>query len=205
MTKTPRIRFSFQILQGPSKGLVCGGWRVWTHAEDTYITAKSLRDTWKVSLHGESWWACAVTKENSRRPDTILPTELDRSVWTFRPTPFVDGRRLAFAIAVCRHGMLSDTVDPAEEIIEVPDRWDRITIAAVRMTEPGAAPDPSWSIVGEPLHLASGRTVWVTQSTESIEPTQPEPTAAGALIRPLSPETSDVTAPGWLVTGVHIR
>lgn len=138
MAKRPRIRFSFQIANGPNQGLSCGGWRVWTHAEDTYITAKSLGDTWKVSLHADAWWANSVTQENARRDDTVLPVGLNRSLWRFEPTPFIEGRRLAFGIAVCRNALLPRTFDETDEVLEVPDRWDVLTVAAAWMTEPGS-------------------------------------------------------------------
>lgn len=41
MTRPPRIRFAFRLADGPAAGLSCGGWRVWTHGESTYITGGS--------------------------------------------------------------------------------------------------------------------------------------------------------------------
>ena len=199
------MRFTFRVESGPNAGLSCGGWRVWTHGEARYITGKPLKDTWKVSLHGDEWWAAAVTKENAQRRDTVLPPDLDRSVWRFQPTSFSQGHRIAFAVGVFRHALRPEPVDKSETVIAVPDRWDVLSLALVRMTEPGVDVDPAWAVVGGPLMLASGRRVWVTRSVEAIEPTDPEPVAVGAMIEPVSPETHGVASPGWLVKGVHVR
>lgn len=204
VAKSPPLRFNFRLQDGPHSGLSCGGWRVWTNAEDTYITAKSLRDTWKVSLHGDEWWAAGVTKENSLREDTVLPAGQPRAVWRFQPTPFVDGHRVAFAIGVFRHALLPGESDTREFVIDVPDRWDILSLALVRMTEPGVEPDPMWTIVGGPLPLISGRRVWVTSHGEEIPPSKPEPMAVSSMIEPWTPETHGVASPGWIVKGVHV-
>jgi hypothetical protein len=204
MAKSKPVRFAFRLADGPTAGLSCGGWRVWTHAEDTYITAKSLRDTWKVSLHGDEWWAAGVTKENSLREDTVLPTGHPRAVWRFHPTAFVDGHRVAFAIGIFRHALLPEQMDSQEHVIDVPDRWDILSLALIRMTEPDVDPDPTWNLVGGPLSLASGRRVWVTSHAEEIPPGEPEPMATSSMIEPWTPETHDVASPGWIVKGVHV-
>lgn len=204
MAKSLRVRFAFRLVDGPEAGLSCGGWRVWTNAEDTYITATSLHDTWKVSLHGDEWWAAQVTKENAAREDTVLPAGHPRAIWRFQPTAFVDGHRVAFAIGAFRHALLPEGADSRETVIGVPDRWDVLTLALVRMTEPDVEPDPEWNVVGGPLPLTSGRRVWVTSHAEAIPPSEPEPMAVSTMIEPWTPETHGVISPGWIVRGVHV-
>lgn len=204
VAKTEPVRFAFRLVDGPDAGLSCGGWRVWTHDEGTYITAKSLRDTWKVSLHGDAWWAAQVNKENAQRADTVLPTGHDRAMWRFQPTAFVGGHRVAFAIGAFRHALRPEAADSREALVGVPDRWDVLSLALVRMTEPDVEPDPTWQIVGGPLPLASGRRVWVTCHAEEIGRGEPEPMADSTMIEPWTPETHGVASPGWIVKGVHI-
>lgn len=197
------MRFGFRVTEGSAAGLSCGGWRLWTHAESTYLTAKSLDDTWKVSLHGDDWWANAVTAENARRSETVLPQGHDRAVWRFTPTPFVDGRRLAFAVAVFRHALRPEPADPRETVLPVPDRWDVLSLALVSMTEAGVGPDPDWQVVGGPLPLTSGRRVWLTTGHQDVVPGEPEPVPVGVMVQPVDPGTHGVASPGWLVKGVH--
>lgn len=204
MSSGPRVRFAFRVVDGPGAGLCCGGWRLWTRAEDTYLTAVSLGDTWKVSLHGDVWWACSVTAENARRPDTVLPAGHDRAMWRFTPTPFVDGRRLAFAVGVFRHALRPGPPDPRETVVVVPDRWDVLTLALIRMTEPGVGPDPGWHVLGGPLPLASGRRVWLTVSHDDVPPAEPEPVPDGVMVEPVGPGTHDVASPGCFVKGLHV-
>lgn len=204
MAKSPRVRFTFALLNDAGSSLSCGGWRVWTNAEDTYITATSLRDTWKVSLHGDQWWASAITRENAKRADTVLPPGHDRTMCRFEPTVFQDGHRIAFAIGVFRHALLPGPLHPREAVVEVPDRWDTLTLALVRMTEPDIEPDPEWHLIGGPLPLASGRQVWVTEHYNRVPPMEPEPQATGSMIESWSPQTHDVASPGWIVKGVHV-
>lgn len=171
-----RLRFGFQILDGPAKGLSCLGWRVWTHREDTYVTAKSLGDTRKVSLHGDEWWTSAVTKENSLSPDTVLAF-LDPCGDSSRPPSSTVGASPSSLPSTATHFDQSRRPPAAgEAIIEVPDRWDALTLAAVRMTEPGVGLHPDWSMVGSPLPLLSGRNVWVWLPTSlSADRTTPVP------------------------------
>lgn len=198
------MRFAFRVTEGPNAGLSCGGWRVWTHDEGTYITATSLNDTWKVSLHGDEWWAAQVTAENAARADTILPAGQPRAMWRFQPTAFVDGHRVAFAIGALRHALRPERVDDRETVIDVPDRWDVLSLALVRMTEASVELDPAWPLVGGPLTLTSGRRVWVTSHADPVTPTGPEPVPESTMIEPWTPETHDVISPGWIVKGVHI-
>lgn len=204
MGKSVRIRFTFALRNAVGSTLSCSGWRVWTNAEDTYITAKSLRDTWKVSLHGDEWWAAAITREHSKRADSVLPAGHDRTMWTFEPTAFHDGRRVAFAVGVFRHALLPGPLSPRETVVDVPDRWDTLTLALVRMTEPGVKPDPGWQLIGGPLPLASGRRVWLTAQYDQIEEMEPEPQATGSMIETWSPQTHNVASPAWIVKGVHV-
>jgi hypothetical protein len=205
VSRAERVRFTFHLVDGPNAGLSCGGWRVWTHGEATYITAKALHDTWKVSLHGDEWWASSVTAENAERADTVLPPDLQRSVWRFQPTQFSGGRRLEFALGVFRHALLKEpTLDAREVIVTVPDSWDVLTLALVWMTEPDVDADPNWTLIGGPLPLSSGRRVWVTSSYDRVAPVEPQPIAVSTMIEPVTPLTHDVASPGWLVHGVHV-
>jgi hypothetical protein len=205
VARPQRIRFAFRLpLDNGSAGLQVGGWRVWTHGESTYIGAKPLRDTWKVSLHADDYWAAAVTSENARRPDTVLPEGMPRDAWRFEPTPFHDGRRTAFAIGVFRHAFRPEAPDPAETAIDVPDRWDVLALALIRMAEPGVPPEPDEHLIGPLLPLESGRTVWVASALQAVGATEPEPVPASNMIEPVWPGQHDVASPGWLVKGVHI-
>ncbi|MFQ1003675.1 hypothetical protein [Modestobacter sp. SSW1-42] len=89
-----------------------------------------------------------MTKEISLREDTIRQAGQPRAVWRFQPTPFVDGHRVAFAVGVFRHAPLPGESDTRECVIDVPDRWDVLSLGLVRMTEPSVEPDPMWTIVG---------------------------------------------------------
>ena len=61
-------------------------------------------------------------------------------------------------IAVTRHSLIRRPLNPKDTIIEVADRWDRMTALYVLMTEPGVAL-ASNTRVGGPLPLISGRQV----------------------------------------------
>jgi hypothetical protein len=196
-----RLRYAFAITTGPNAGLRVGGWRLWTHQEDTYIAVKG--NPWKASLHADASWRVAVTSEHQgsgRLP--VVPGGRATS-WDFTPTRFESGGRLAFVIAVFRNALIEQQPDPKETLIEVADRWDRLTAIYVWMTESGVTLNAA-AVVGGPLPLNSGRRVWITAGEESIPPSDPEPVPAGALIEPLGPANDDVTAPGFLVRGVNL-
>jgi hypothetical protein len=150
-----KTKFSFVIDAGPSAGMNSGTWVVWANREDTYIAATHLGNKWKVSLHGDIAWRLAVPKE-SRSDPPLLPAGHDRAPWKFAPTSFVDGRRLAFVIAVTRAAMLPHAqiaVDATQ--VGVQDRWDVVHLAKIWMTEPGYELDREWNLVGDALPLAS--------------------------------------------------
>ena len=198
-----RVRFGFRIEDGPNTGLCCGGWRVWTHGDTTYITAKSLGDTWKTSLHGEGPWQHAVTKEHLHDAERPVWSEPDRAPWKFQPPPYVDGKRVAFVVAVTRAALLPGELDPSEHVITVEDRWDRLTSVFVWMTEPGIAFDEPGLFAG-PLLLTTGCRVWLEQNQEALDgKTEPETPCVGVMIEPMNPETHDVVAPGFLLRGVR--
>lgn len=196
-----RLRFAFTIPEGPNAGLTCNGWRLWVSGEDTYIAAVSLQGSWKVSLHADEAWQLAVTKEELAKVRPVYAGR-ERAPWRFRPTPFVDGRRLAFVIAVCRSALLPGRLVERERHIAVADRWDQLTMAYVWMSEPevevhGARP------VGGPLPLASGRRVWVTAHTQRLESGEAEPPAVASMVEPMWPPEHDVAAPGIMLRGVR--
>ena len=200
-----RLRYAFAITRGPNAGLGCGGWRIWTNNEDTYITATSVGGIWKASLHGDVSWRVAPTKENDESGEPILQDGHRNAPWEFKPTEFSGGERLAFVIAVSRNSLIRQAVDPSREtIIEVADRWDRLTALYVRMTEPAVALDPLYAVVGGPLPLINGRQVWVTTGEEVIDPYDPEPAPVSLMIQPVSPQNDGVSAPGFVVRGVNI-
>lgn len=199
-----RVRFGFLIERGPNAGLCCAGWRVWTHSDTTYITAKSLGDTWKTSLHGEGPWQHAVTKDHLRGADRPVWSKPDRAGWKFRPPPYVDGKRVAFVVAVTRAALLPGKLESSEHVITVEDRWDQLTSAFVWMTEPGVSFDGPGLFAG-PLLLTTGCRVWLQHNTEVLDAgTEPEPPCVGVMIAPMSPDTHDVIAPGFLVRGVRL-
>lgn len=199
-----KVRFAFEITEGPNAGLRCGGWRVWTNKEDTYITASTFGHVWKGSLHADKAWRWAMDKnhvQSGRLP--TLPAGDDRAPWIWQPPPFVDGLRLAFAIGVTRGAMLDEPADPDDcHRIVVEDRWDLLTVAKVWMTEPGVdlAVGPA---LDEPFTLASGRRVWVTAGWEQLEGAEAEPPCTNAIVEPYTPGVQDVRAPGLLVRGAR--
>jgi hypothetical protein len=137
-----KLRFFFEIVSGPNAGLRCGGWRVLTRKEDTYITTADLGSKWKASLHGDVAWQVAITSENAASSGRLLPAGHDRAPWKFTPPPFVNGRRMAFCIAVSRGALRPDPpVEGDEHRFIVEDRWDMVTTAQVWMKRPrfGAA------------------------------------------------------------------
>lgn len=201
-----RLRFAFKITEGPNAGLGCGGWRVWTHGEDTYVTSTSFGDKLKVSLHGEEAWQVAYTTEHARGTGSLVPAGMGRVVWTFDPTPFEEGRRRAFAVGVTRGSLrpIDDTRKADDDTIVVEDRWDMITVAQIWITEPEVAlPDGVPSLAG-PLPLRSGRRVWVTPLWEETSPQDPEPIPDSALVQFIRPEEVDVPCPGFIVVGANL-
>jgi hypothetical protein len=200
--KSEVIRFAFTIEHGENAGLSSGGWRLWVNGDTTYITAKPLGNTWKVSLHGETAWRVASPKENYLSEDPIWSGE-NRALWEFEPTPFHDGRRLAFVIAMCRHALLPMELSVKDVHISVNDAWDECTKAEVWMTEPGVELGIK-RVIGGPLVLDGGRQVWLTASTEAVKSGEAGPQAVGAIIQPLTPENDGVPAPGFLVAGAHL-
>lgn len=190
------IRFAFTIREGPNAALTNGGWRLWVNGEDTYLTNRAFGDVWKLSLHGDAAWQYAVTAEHVRQGAPVVAATMhDRARWTFRPPPMVDGGRLAFVVAVPRGVLQPLELDEREVHIAVEDRWDRLTIARIHMTEPGVRFTPA-RLVGGPLQLASGRQVWLSARAEAVPAAVPAPPPAGAVVEIWSPETHDVAAPG---------
>lgn len=196
------LRFAFTIAEGQHARLSCSGWRLWVHGDDTYITTKNLGGIWKASLHGDSAWRVAITRENAESRNPMYPGP-GRAPWTFEPTSFHEGRRLAFAIAVARGSLMPQELDGTETQIRVEDRWDQLTIAYVWMTEPNVRLATE-RLVGGPLPLRIGRQVWLTAGTERLPAIDPEPVPISQMIEPLTPETDGVNAPGFVVRGVHL-
>ncbi|MFJ8730340.1 hypothetical protein [Streptomyces bauhiniae] len=198
-----KIKFAFTIQHGENRGLTSGSWRVWTNKEDTYVTAVTLGDMWKVSLHGDSAWRVAVTSEHMRSENPIWPKTQDRAPWKFEPTRFVDGHRLAFVIATTRGALIPGPISTDDVHIAVEDRWDVITMAQIWMTEPGVDIPSGVRLTGGPLALASGRRVWVIADIQEVPKAQESGAAVGNMIEPLLPTTHDVSAPGLILRGVN--
>lgn len=110
---TPRLRYAFAITQGPNAGLGCGGWRIWTHGEDTYIAAKG--NPWKASLHSDASWRVAVTSEHVTSGKLPIVPGGRATSWEFEPTRFEHGGRMAFAIAVPRNSLIPITLSPVDD------------------------------------------------------------------------------------------
>lgn len=205
MISKRKIRFAFTIQEGRNAGLTSGSWFVKTHVEDVYIAGKAISGIWKVSLHGDQAWRLALTSEHVKTGEPPqLPNELDRAGWTFQPPPFVDGRRLAFAIAATRGALLPIGLDEQDLHIAVEDRWDQLTVAYLWMTEPAVELDRPARRIGEPLLLASGRRVWLTAGVERVAG-EPEPIAVGSMVEPMTQDAHGVTAPGLMLKGVRLQ
>lgn len=199
------VRFNFAIDEGPNAGLHCGGWRVWCTGEDTYITTKSLNGTWKTSLHGDVAWQTAITSENIRSNSPRLRPGEDRAPWKYEVPAFVDGKRLAFVIAVTRSALLPGQVSQKEIQVPTKDAWNLIRLVRVWMTEPGVKLE-GLEFVGNPLFLQSGRCVWLdtVEQTMAGWSTTPDKPAAGLLVEVLTPGQHGTQSPGFLVKGVHM-
>lgn len=197
------IRLAFTIDDGPNAGLTSGGWRVWVHGDSTYIASRGVGGIWKASLHGDTAWQVAVTKEHLASEKPVYAGN-PRAPWVFQPTPFVDGLRLAFVIAITRPSLMPGDIDAADFQVPVRDRWDELTVAYVHMTQAGAHLGGSRRVIAEPLSLDSGRQVWVTWGRERVEPVGPERAPAGAMVEPVWPEQHGVAAPGFVLRGVHV-
>ncbi len=197
-----KVRFAFTVAEGPNQGLTSGGWRVWANKEDTYIAPAGMGSIWKGSLHGDDAWRWAVTQEHLSSGAEPVWTEPDRAPWKFTPTPFVDGRRLAFVICTMRHALRDLPIDPRDIQVPVQDRWDTGTLAMVWMAEPGESIPDDPSMVGYPLELVSGRRVWVTVAIEKLPyDTEQEPGAISSAIL-ISPDED--RAPGLTHVGVFL-
>lgn len=202
MTKTA-VRFAFTIDAGPNVNMTSGGWRVWVNREDTYIAASHLGGIWKASLHGDTSWRIAVTKEHLATENPVYRGP-ERAPWNFNPTPFVRGVRFAFAVVITRPAMRPGVLDDKAVHIPVRDRWDEVTIAYVFMTEPDIALSTSRHVIGGPLILESGRRVWVAWGREPVPPKEPEAVPAGSMIEPMWPEKHGVGAPAFVLRGLHV-
>lgn len=217
MSKKPKVRFAFTVGEGPNQGCTSGPLRVWTHKEDTYIAGDETAKIWKASLHGDDAWRFAMTSEHHasgeepRLPD--VPEMPQRAPWTFEPTPFIDGVRLAFVVAAFRSALLPKPQEkPGKDIVQVlvRDRYNELTKVEIWMTEPDTdihftADSPEQQIAA-PLPLASGRRVWLFAARENIpEPDDDDSTPyVGSLIQPQVPGIDAVSAPGVLLIGVRI-
>jgi len=203
VSKKNRVRFRFEITDGPNSGLSCPGWRVWTTRDSIYMAGAETGSMWKLSLHGDVAWRYAQTSENRRSPNPVLPQDHDRAPWTFEPTPFIDGVRHAFAVAVFRHALVAAPPDPSELVLPVDDRWDTVTTLFLQVTEVGTDLETTRSVVREPLPMSAGRRLWLTLDSEFCGG-EPEPPAVGTMIEPAAPATHGVAFPGVFVRGVHL-
>lgn len=192
-----------QIVEGPNLGLGAGSWRLWVHHDDIYLAGAQLADTVKVSLHSSGRWRVAYTAEhvNQERP---LWTGPDRAAWKFASTPFVDGVQEAFVIAAARASCKASTPDPRETIVPIADRWDRICGVRVVVTEPEVVVAPDRLVFPTPLRLSNGRLVWLLAFEQHVPATEPEPVPAAQVIRVMTPETDDVSCPGYLLIGANL-
>lgn len=198
------IRFCFTTTDASGERLTSDGWRVWVNGEDIYLTAKSVGDKWKVSLHGDKAWRLAVTREHHRKPDSVWQ-DPDRAPWKFAPTEFMNGVRRTFAVAVTRSALLpSRPATPKERVLEVPDRWDVLTIVYLWTTEGQASLAEREDLFAGPLEMAGGRQLWLTATCEKLPHGVSEPPSLSAMIEPLWPEKHGVSVPGLLGRGVRL-
>lgn len=200
-----KFRFGFAITEGANAGLRCGGWRVWTHGDDAYVTATTFVGRLKVSMHGDAAWQLAYTTEHARSESSLVPDGHDRVMWQFEPTPFENGLRLAFAIGVTRGSLrpADPEAAPDPDTVVVEDRWDLLTVAQIWMTEPGVMLENNLAHIGPPLPLRSGRHVWVTASWEKVPPIKPERIPDAAIMTIVRPEETDVRSPGVMMVGAN--
>lgn len=203
MARSHPIRFAFRITSGPNAGLSVGQFRVWCLRDDTYIADAGV-PSWKTSLHGEVAWQTAETKESFHSPQAHLSQGADRAPWKFTPPPFVDGRRLAFVVAVTRGALGRSVAPPRYQSVEVNDRWDELTKVNIWMSLPDSEVANDADLLGPTLTLASGVRVWASVGREPLEPKDPEPVPAASVLLPQVPGVHEVSAPGILIRGVHL-
>ena len=136
---------------------------------DSPIDDQQVGGIGKASLHADESWRVAMTREHQDSGKAPILTDGHRyAQWEFTPTDFEDGGRLAFVIATFRNALVREQLDPRDTVVEVGDRWDRLTAIYVWMTEPGVTLK-AHNIIGGPLALSSGRRVWVTSGEENIK------------------------------------
>ena len=205
MSRKKHWRFLLQITDGSNAGLGAGPWRLWVHKDDIYLAATGQEDTIKVSLHESGKWRVAYTAEHMTGEHPLWSRTADRAAWKFDAPPFVDGVQEAFVVATVRPALTRVELDGREAVVAIEDRWDRLTGVRVIVTEPHIQVIPADKLVfDEPIGLASGRLVWLRAFDEEVEAVEPEPVPVGQLIRVLTPETNDVSIPGYLVVGVNV-
>ncbi|MCU1470046.1 MAG: hypothetical protein JWQ39_1195 [Glaciihabitans sp.] len=199
------VRFAFSLTDEGAGVLSCGGWRIWTSHNDTYISSKTLEGTWKASLHGDIAWRVAATSENMSSERRVLPEGSDRAPWKFAPTAFSDGKRLAFVVAVNRNALLEEHTDPREIQVPATPRWDTLTTVRIWMTEPGMTLQVD-AQVGQTLSLSNGRKLWIEHKYEVVDgwDNVPQLPAASAMLEVKTPEKDGVLAPGFLISGVYL-
>ena len=104
-----------------------------------------------------------------------------------------------FAVGVFRNCLRPNPRAAKEAVVEVPDRWDALTVVNLLMTD-DAGPPRDWDLVtSESLTLANGRRIWLVSNVEQIDHGEPEPVPDGNIIEIRDPDEHDVACPGFLL------
>jgi hypothetical protein len=102
-------------------------WRIWAGkgTSDVYVGARPIAGDVRVSLHESGKWRFAFTERHMRRPEPLIPTDINRAKHKWdRPPPFAPGLTRAFSIDI-----------PASEL-RVPSRSDPLRKPALWLPPP---------------------------------------------------------------------
>lgn len=59
-------------------------------------------------------------------------------------------------------------------------------------------------VFDDALQLANGRLIWLERLSEAITPSEPEPVPVAQMVRYMSPDSQDISSPGYLLVGVNL-
>jgi hypothetical protein len=168
-----KARFAAGTPEGPS-GTV---FSLFTGASgDVYITARSLNNDLKVSLHQSGDWRHAFTVDGVERlPEELRPDDRTLERWD-RPAEFSPGFTRALQIVVHPEDVDNPeltSIDPEKVTWMPPPAEDEVGYFSVLLQGPDASPPPGWpgrkTMGTEFVHrepLGNDETTWVLWHVE---------------------------------------
>jgi hypothetical protein len=181
-------RFAVGVPEGPRSSV----WRIWTHNDEVYVSARALTTVLKISLHSSGDWRHAFTTEHVVAGSPFISPGQNRAIdrWE-RPSEFWPGVTMAFEIVVPSSEVTTPRHPKANEVFRrnlggkavvwVPAApVGYATRFAVLFTKPEvtAATLPGWpgrDAMGTRLiwrtELPNAETVWVTshETTDTFQ------------------------------------